>query len=66
MHLQHIPEAISNTVKMAERCSVELVGFAETAGFDVPGGKTDAEYLHELGRWIAQAICGETDDIREV
>ncbi|MEK7094543.1 MAG: DNA polymerase III subunit alpha [Patescibacteria group bacterium] len=64
---QHIPEAISNTVKIAERCSVELdLDSPKLPVFDVPGGKTDAEYLHELAEaGLRKRYAAITDDIRE-
>lgn len=44
-----LPEAIDNTAKIAEMCNVELVlGTSILPKFDVPEGKTDANYLHEL------------------
>jgi len=46
---QDIPEAIENTVKIAERCNVEIeLGKWHMPVFDVPKGKTAAEYLQEL------------------
>lgn len=45
----NLPEAIDNTVKIAEMCNVELVlGKYIFPKFDVPGGKSDVEYLREL------------------
>lgn len=44
-----IPEAIENSVKIAERCNVELtLGKWTMPEFDVPQGKTAAELLQEL------------------
>lgn len=44
-----IPEALSNTVKIAEMCNVEIeLGKWHMPIFDVPDGKSAAEYLTEL------------------
>jgi DNA polymerase-3 subunit alpha len=43
------PEVIANTIKVAERCQVELeLGKITLPHFDVPDGKTADEYLREL------------------
>ena len=43
------PEACDNTLKIAERCNVELeFGKFQMPEFPLPEGKTDAEYLREL------------------
>lgn len=43
------PEALANTVKIAERCCVELpTGEFHMPKFDVPDNKTAADYLREL------------------
>jgi len=40
------PEAISNTVKIADMCNLEIqLGKWIMPVFDVPGGKTPAEYI---------------------
>ncbi|MBO6107853.1 MAG: DNA polymerase III subunit alpha, partial [Eubacterium sp.] len=45
----YAPEAISNTVKIAERCNVEIeFGTYKIPKFDVPDGKNAADYLREL------------------
>jgi len=45
----YVPEAISNTVKIAKRCNVELdFGSRHLPSFDVPDGKTPLSYLTEL------------------
>ncbi len=45
----NLPEAIDNTVKIAEACNVELVlGTNILPKFVVPSGTTDVEYLSEL------------------
>ncbi|MFA5133953.1 MAG: DNA polymerase III subunit alpha [Patescibacteria group bacterium] len=44
-----LSEAIDNTEKIAEQCNVELVlGTNILPKFEVPGGKTDVDYLREL------------------
>jgi DNA polymerase-3 subunit alpha len=44
-----IPEALTNTLKIAEMCNVEIeLGKWHMPIFDVPDGKTAAEYLTEL------------------
>ncbi len=44
-----VPEAISNTVKIAERCNVEIpLGHVQLPHYDVPAGKTAETYLREL------------------
>jgi len=45
----HIPEAISNTLKIAEACNLELkLGETKIPHFDVPDGKDAFNYLKEL------------------
>src|SRR6185312_11208534 len=46
----HVPEAIENTAKIAERCNVEIdLGRILIPTFDVPEGFTDERaYLHHL------------------
>jgi DNA polymerase-3 subunit alpha len=45
----HVPEAIRNTVEIAERCRVEIpLGQKLLPRFPVPEGKTAGEYLREL------------------
>ncbi|MEN9407382.1 MAG: hypothetical protein RLZZ455_598 [Candidatus Parcubacteria bacterium] len=44
-----LPEAVENSVKIAEKCNVELtLGKWTMPVFDVPDGKTAADYLREL------------------
>ncbi|TAK89595.1 DNA polymerase III subunit alpha [Patescibacteria group bacterium] len=46
---EHVPEAVSNTVKIAEACEVELeLGKILIPTFPTPDGKTEKQYLHEL------------------
>lgn len=43
------PEAIENTVKLAEKCNIEIpLGIAQFPIFEIPEGKTAIEYLREL------------------
>jgi DNA polymerase-3 subunit alpha len=46
----HVPEAYENTVKIAERCNIEIdLGGILIPTFDVPEGfKDEREYLHHL------------------
>jgi DNA polymerase III subunit alpha len=46
----HVPEAIENTVRIAERCHIEIeLGRILIPTFDVPAGfKDEREYLHHL------------------
>lgn len=47
----HVPEALENTVKIAERCNMEFdFGTRHLPSYDVPDGKTAWEYLNELCR----------------
>jgi DNA polymerase-3 subunit alpha len=43
-----VPEAIENTIKIAEQCDIEFVTKKHFPVFQVPNGKTEAEYLTEL------------------
>lgn len=46
---KHIPDAVSNTVKIAESCNVELeLGKILIPKFPTPDGKTEGSYLKEL------------------
>ncbi|HSX41599.1 MAG TPA: DNA polymerase III subunit alpha [Candidatus Saccharimonadales bacterium] len=46
---QHVPEAISNTVKIAEACDIELpLDRILIPKFEVPTGQTEKQYLHQL------------------
>ncbi len=45
----HIPEALENTVKIANRCSVSIeFGKLHLPEFEIPGGMTAEEYLLDL------------------
>ena len=46
---QHLPEAVANSVKIAEACNVELeLDQILIPTFPTPGGKSEHDYLHEL------------------
>ena len=46
---ERLPEALDNTVAIAERCKVELaLGRTLIPRFDVPQGKTEQTYLYQL------------------
>lgn len=61
-----IPEAVENSVKIAEKCNVELtLGKWTMPVFDVPNGKTAAEFLRELVYEGLPKRYGElTDEIK--
>lgn len=66
---KEVPEAIENTVKIAERCNVELqLGGVLLPHFQKPDGKTANAYLRELveerigGRYAGEAL---TPEVRE-
>lgn len=45
----HLPEALTNTLKIANRCNVELeLGRILIPTFEVPSGETERNYLHKL------------------
>ena len=44
-----VPEAISNTLDIAEKCNLELeTGILHLPNFDVPEGETPDSYLEKL------------------
>lgn len=46
---KHVPEAISNTQKIADKCNVEIkLGETQLPYFEVPEGFTDISYLRHL------------------
>lgn len=45
-----IPEALTNTVKIAKECSYNFEKRKKFPKFDVPGGKTEEEYIVELAK----------------
>lgn len=58
----HIPEAMTNTIRIAEMCSLDL-GFKgyQLPHFDVPEGHTPASYLRELVQAGAMRKYGTLD-----
>jgi len=64
----HIPEAIENTVKIAEMCNVELeLGKVQLPYFKVPNGMDGNEYLRQLTLEGLIKRYGKTyDEIDEV
>ncbi len=64
---QHIPEAIYNTVKIAERCNVEMTfGKLRLPKFTAPQGMTNNAYLRKLCEEGAIQKYGSiTQNIRE-
>lgn len=60
------PEAIANTVKIADRCNVEIeLGKWHMPIFDLPKGKTAAEYLEELTYIGANDRYKMTEEIKQ-
>ena len=61
------PEAIENTVKIAEKCSVEIsIGKWIMPVFDVPGGKTPAEHIRQkIDENIKRRYPVVTEEIKE-
>ncbi|HBU27690.1 TPA: DNA polymerase III subunit alpha [Candidatus Uhrbacteria bacterium] len=62
-----VPEAIVNTGKIADRCKIEIdLGNNYLPHFEVPGGKTDSDYLRELCEIGLVERYGErTEEINE-
>ncbi len=62
-----VPEAIENTVKIAEACNVEIeLGKWHMPIFDVPDGKTASEYLTELTyKGMKHRYSEVTDEIKK-
>ncbi|MEK6698682.1 MAG: DNA polymerase III subunit alpha [Nitrospirota bacterium] len=61
----HIPEAISNTVKIAERCNLELeLGKYHLPHFPVPEGSTRESYMAELARKGLEERFQEVEAVR--
>lgn len=57
------PDAIENTVKIAEKCNVEIpLGSWSFPKFNLPEGKTDAGYLEELAfKMLPEKVVEVTD-----
>jgi len=59
-----LPDSIENTVKIAEKCNVEIpLGAWFFPKFNLPDGKTDAGYLEELA-W--EALPEKVEEVTEV
>ena len=57
---KHIPEAIANTLKIAERCNVEIeLGNIQLPHFEVPSGYDGNSYLRE---WCEKGIAKRFPD----
>lgn len=64
---QDLPDAVSNTVKIADTCNLEIpIGSWSFPKFNLPEGKTDGQYLEELA-WEAlpERIEKITDETNE-
>ncbi len=62
-----LPEALDNTVKIAEKCDLEIstLGKWFFPKFDVPGGKNDSDYLTELANKKLKEIIGDDESAQE-
>jgi DNA polymerase-3 subunit alpha len=61
----HIPEAISNTVKIAERCNLEIeLGKYHLPHFPVPEGYTRESYMAELAEKGLEERFAEIESVR--
>ncbi len=59
-----LPDAIENTVKIAEKCNVEIpLGAWFFPKYNLPDGKTDAGYLEELA-W--EALPQKVEEVTEI
>lgn len=59
-----LPDSIENTVKIAEKCNVEIpIGAWSFPKYNLPEGKTDAGYLEELA---FQSLPERVSDVTEV
>ncbi|MDD5043501.1 MAG: DNA polymerase III subunit alpha [Patescibacteria group bacterium] len=65
-HFSDHPEIFANTLKIAERCNVELeLKKVHLPFFEVPGGKTPEEYLRELCEGGLEKRYGITPENRK-
>lgn len=64
---EYVPEAIENTVKIAERCNVDFdFNTRHLPAYDVPDGKGAFEYLKELcEEGLMKRYNPVTDELRE-
>lgn len=62
-----LPDAIENTVKIAEKCNVEIpLGSWSFPKYNLPEGKTDAVYLEELAmESLPERVDSVTDEAVE-
>lgn len=61
---QDVPEALENTVKIAERCKVEIkLGKIQLPHFDVPKGETPNSYLEKLCQLGIKKRFGENPSL---
>ncbi len=63
-----VPEALENTCRIADRCSVELqFGRPVLPVFEIPGGLTAEQYLRKLSESGAKERYGEdpSDEVKE-
>ncbi len=59
----HVPDAIENTLKVAEKCNVEIeLGNIQLPYFEVPKKFTEYEYLEDLCREGLKTRYGKTYD----
>jgi len=63
----HLPEALENTVRIAERCNVEFTfGKYHLPKYEIPGGHDAESYLRELCRKrLRERIPDATDEVRK-
>ncbi len=61
---QDLPDAINNTVKIAEKCNLEIpLGAWFFPKYNLPEGKTDAGYLEELA-W--EALPQKVEEVTDI
>ncbi len=66
-HFADVPEILANSVKIAERCQVELdLGHNYLPAFAVPGGQNEADYLRKLCEaGMTYRYATQTEEIRQ-
>ena len=64
---EDLPDAIENTVKIADKCNLEIpIGSWSFPKFNLPKGKTDAEYLEDLSwKMLPERIYDVTKETKE-
>ncbi|MGN0178528.1 MAG: DNA polymerase III subunit alpha [Monoglobaceae bacterium] len=62
----YVPQALENTVKIAERCNVEIeFGKLHLPKFDIPNGQTSEEYLRDLvEQGLTERYPGDDGSVR--